>query len=99
MTPRRSTRSTDWRTTVAVRVPGTDGGSLADGASRRLPPRDDDVAAVGDVALQAIEPGLAATMVCVDARLRTATCLEEATSAGRLASAPGVERVEEVRSA
>jgi hypothetical protein len=83
---------------VAVRVPGTDGGSLADGASRRLA-RGEDVAAVDDVALQAIEPGLAATMVCVDARLRTATCLEEATSAGRLASAPGVERVEEVRSA
>jgi hypothetical protein len=98
MTPRGSTRSTDWRTTVAVRVPGTDGGSQADGASRQ-PPRDEDVAAVGDVALQAIEPGLAATMVCVDTRLRTADRFDETTLEERLASAPGVERVEEVRSA
>lgn len=98
MPPRQTSRSTHWRTTVAVRVPGSDGGSLADAASRRLA-RAEDVAAVDDVALQAMEPGLAATTVCVDARLRTATCLDEATIAGRLASAPGVERVEEIRPA
>jgi len=51
------------------------------------------------VALQAIEPGLAATMVCVDTRLRTADRFDETALEERLASAPAVERIEEVRPA
>ena len=95
MSAHQTTEPTHWRTTVAVRVPGTDGGNLADGASRRLA-RGEGIA-VDDVALQAIEPGLAATNVRVDARLRVSACLDEGDLRHRVAAAPGVQRVESVR--
>lgn len=98
MPPRQTTDATHWHTTAAVRVPGADGGNLAAAASRRLA-RGEAIEAVDDVALQAVEPGLAATVVRVAVRVRVAACLDGDAVAERVTDAPGVQRVESVRPA
>lgn len=82
-------------TTVAVRIPETDGGSLAAAASRRLA-QAEGIQAVEDVSLQAVEPGLAATVVRVAVVVRAAPCLEREDVEKRVATAPGVQRVDEL---
>lgn len=95
MTMRPTTDQTHWHATVAVRVPETDGENLAAAASRRLA-RGEAIEAVDDVALQAIEPRLAATVVRVAVRVRVAACLGEKAVRGRVSDAPGIERVDEL---
>jgi hypothetical protein len=95
MTPQSTTDQAHWQATVAVRVPETDGGNLAAAASRRLA-RGDGIEAVDDVALQAIEPGLAATVARVAVVVRTASCREREAVEQCVADAPGVQRVEDL---
>lgn len=98
MQPRSTPDATHWRTTAAVRVPETDGGNLAAAASRRLA-QGDGIAAVDDAALQAIEPGLAATVVRIAVTVRVAAPLDAGAVEDRVAAAPGVQHVESVHPA
>lgn len=98
MHPRPTPDATHWRTTAAVRVPETDGGNLAAAASRRLA-RGDGVETVDDPALQAIEPGLAATVVRIAVTVRVTAPLDSGAVEDRVAAAPGVQHVESVHRA
>lgn len=93
-----SESETDWSATVAVRVPQSDEGDLATAASRRLAARN-GFEAVDVVALQAVEPALAATIVRLEVRVRVETCLDADAVEQRVADAPGVQRVDDLRRA
>jgi hypothetical protein len=86
---------TAWSATVAVRVPQTDDGDLATAASRRLNARE-GIEAVDVVALQAIEPALAATVVRLAVHVRVGNCLDQDGVRARLLDSPGVQRVDEL---
>ena len=86
---------TAWSATVAVRVPQTDDGNLETAASRRLTARD-GIAAVDVVALQAIEPALAATVVRLAVHVGVGSCLDADAVRAQLLDAPGVQRVDEL---
>lgn len=99
MTARPATEcGTEWTAVVAVRVPRDGSGDLATNASRRLA-AGADVEAADVIALRAVEPGLAATIARLEVRVRAAGDLDAGAMRGRLANAPGVERVDELRSA
>jgi NMD protein affecting ribosome stability and mRNA decay len=88
----------EWRATVSVRIPPSDGDDLATSAGRRLQ-RDDDVADATVEHLRGLDPAMPATVVTVDVRLEAARTLDERAVANRLTAAPGDERVETVRPA
>lgn len=90
--------TTDWRATVAVRVPRNGDGTLAECASRRLAARE-GIDSADVVAVQAVEPALAATVVRLAVRLTVGACLDAAAVEARIADAPGVQRVDELRRA
>ena len=98
MNTRPAPDETDWSATVAVRVPQSDDGDLATAASRRLAARE-GINAIDVVALQAIEPALAATVVRLQVQFAATACLESACVRERLGDAPGVQRVDELRPA
>ena len=97
-----TTSSTDsrseWRATVSVRIPPSDGDDLATSAGRRLQ-RDDDVADATVEGLRDLDPAMPATVVTVDVRVEAARTLDEQAVASRLTAAPGAECVETVRPA
>lgn len=99
MTARSATEcGTEWTAVVAVRVPRDGSGDLASNASRRLA-AGADVDAADVIAVRAVEPGLAATIARLEVRVRAAGDLDEVAITRRLAAAPGVERVDELRAA
>lgn len=94
----RPDATTRWTAVVAVRVPRDADGDLLDRARHRLR-RADGVEAASDAAIQAMEPGLAATVVRIRVELVVRSCVESPALRARLADAPGVERVDELQPA
>lgn len=93
-----TTHNHTWTALVAVRVPRDSPDSLVESARRRLE-RPAGIRAVDVTALRAIDPALAATTATVATVVDTTAELDSATVRERLASAPGSQRVAEVKPA
>ncbi len=91
-----TTRPSEYRAVVAVRVPCDGGDDLATAASHRLERRAPvETATIDD--LLGLEPSLSATVVTVSVRVRIADDSDRAAVERHLGDAPGVERVDGVQ--
>ena len=91
-----TTATTTTIATVAVRIPHGADGDLRSDAERRLsrPPGIDGVSVE---TLERLQPGLSATVVTLTVTVRAQNGLAGAEVADRLAAAPGVEDVRDLR--
>ncbi|MHB9287223.1 hypothetical protein ACKVMT_09310 [Halobacteriales archaeon Cl-PHB] len=91
-----TTRPSEYRAVVAVRVPCDGGDDLATAASHRLERRATvETATIDD--LRDLKPSLSATVVTVSVRVRIVEETDRSTVEQHLEAAPGVERVDGVQ--